>query len=118
MSIHKSLKVASKLTRARNVLTRYERLLRLKELGKWDETKDSIFHLPKTKQLVLKKLGKKKKKKEEAEAAPGAEGAAAAPAAAGAAAAPAAGGKPAAGAAAAKGAAAAPAAKGGEKKGK
>lgn len=111
MSIHQSLKVSSSLTRARNVMTRSERLERLKELGKWDETKDSVFHLPKTKSAVGKKIGKKKKKKKEEAA----EGAAAAPAA-GAAGAPAAGAKPAAGAAPAKGAAAAPAAKPAAKK--
>ena len=91
MSIHQSLKVASKLLRTRNVFTRTERLDRLKELGKWDEAKDSVFHLPKTKTQIGKKLGKKKKKKKEEEAAegvvPGAvaatpEGAAAAPTAA------------------------------------
>ena len=94
MSIHQSLKLSSSLTRARNVMTRSERLERLKELGKWDETKDSVFHLPKTKSAVGKKVGKKKKKKKEEAAAEGA--------------APAAGAKPAAGAPAK---AAAPAAK-------
>lgn len=99
MSIHKSLKLSSALVRSRNVFTRSERLERLKELGKWDESKDSCFHLPKVKTQIGKKIGKKKKKKEEGEAA---EGTAAAPAAGAAA--------PAAGAAAPAKPAAAPAA--------
>ena len=69
MSIDKSLKTASKLTRSRNVFTRHERIEQLQELGKWDEAKDSIFRLPKVKTQVAKKIGKKKKKKEEGAAA-------------------------------------------------
>jgi small basic protein (TIGR04137 family) len=106
MSIHKSLKVSSKLVRSRNVFTRGERIDRLKELGKWDEKKDSLFHLPKVKTQWGKKVGKKKKekKKEEEGAAEGAAAPAAGAAApaAGAKAAPAAGAKAAAPAAGAK----------------
>ncbi|MHC4832033.1 MAG: small basic protein [Planctomycetota bacterium] len=68
MSIHKSLKVAASLVRKRSVMTRGERLERLEELGKWDESK-SVFNLPKTRMPVAKKLGKKKKKKKDDEAA-------------------------------------------------
>jgi small basic protein (TIGR04137 family) len=110
MSLDRSLKSANSLVRHRNVLTRAERLEKLAEEEKWNDSK-SVFGLPKVahRKMALAKV------KDEAPA----EGAAAAPGAAGAApaagaAAPAAGGKaPAAGAAAAGGAkAAAPAAAG------
>jgi small basic protein (TIGR04137 family) len=82
MSIDRSLKTANALTRHRNVLTRAERIAKLKDLEKWEEGK-SPFGLPKVANRNLK-VGKKTKKAEE-----GAEGAAAAAPAAGAAAAPA-----------------------------
>lgn len=47
MSVHKSLKLKNTLERSRNVLTRAERIERLKELGRWKEG-DSIYALPKT----------------------------------------------------------------------
>lgn len=101
MSIHRSLATAGKLKRHRNVLTRAERLDILKKDERWKEGQ-SIFGLPKVRNI----MAKAKKKKEEA------EGAAAPAAAAPAAAAPAAGGK-----APAKGAApAAPAKKEDKKK--
>jgi small basic protein (TIGR04137 family) len=114
MSQHRSLKGASSLVRHRNVLTRTERLEKLKADEKWDDSK-SVYGLPK---VANRKLELAKPVKEEAAA--GAEGAAAVPGAAPAAgaakgAAPAAGAAKGAaapkGAAAAKGAAA-PAAKG------
>jgi small basic protein (TIGR04137 family) len=46
MSLDRSLKSANALIRHRNVLTRDERLLKLKEMEKWDERK-SVFGLPK-----------------------------------------------------------------------
>ena len=95
MSLDRSLRGASSLVRHRNVLTRGERLDRLKEQEKWDESKP-VLGLPK---VANRKLALAKAAKEE-----GAEGAAATPAAG--AAAPAAKGA----APAAKGAA--PAAKG------
>ncbi|HXG60530.1 MAG TPA: small basic protein, partial [Planctomycetota bacterium] len=73
MSIHKSLRTAGKLRRHRNVLTRAERLELLKKDGRWKE-EQSIFGLPKVRNIMMKA---KKKKEEAAEAA-------AAPAAAGA----------------------------------
>jgi small basic protein (TIGR04137 family) len=96
MSLDRSLKGANALIRHRNVLTRTERLDKLKEEEKWDEKK-SVFGLPKVghrKQELIKGGGAK----EEAAA----EGAAAVPGAA-----PAAGGA----APAAKGAATAAGAK-------
>jgi small basic protein (TIGR04137 family) len=105
MSLDRSLKSANALIRHRNVLTRDERLLRLKEAEKWDEKK-SVFGLPKVANRKLIVGGKGAKE----EVAEGAAGAVAGAAATGAApAAGAAGGKaPAAkaGAAPAKGAAA------------
>lgn len=105
MSLDPSLKAANALVRHRNVLTRDERLAKLKEEEKWQEGR-SVFGLPKVahrKQAV----GGKASKEEEAEAAAAAPGAAAtatAGAAPAAAAAPAKGGA-AKGAAATKGAA-------------
>jgi small basic protein (TIGR04137 family) len=67
MSIHRSLATAGKLKRHRNVLTRAERLEILKKDERWKEGQ-SIFGLPKVRNI----LAKAKKKKEEAEAAPAA----------------------------------------------
>src|SRR5262244_2297267 len=101
MSLDRSLKAANALVRHRNVLTRGERLEKLKDLEKWDESK-SPLGLPK---VAHRKAAVIKAVKEEA-----AEGAAGTTPAAGAAA-PAAGAKGAAPAAGgAKTAAAAPAA--------
>jgi small basic protein (TIGR04137 family) len=106
MSLDRSLKSANALVRHRNVLTRGERLEKLKEMEKWDESKSPIG-LPKVahRKMTLAKI------KEEAPAEGEAAAAGATPAA-GAAAPAAAGAKGAAPAAGAKGAApAAPAAK-------
>jgi small basic protein (TIGR04137 family) len=81
MSMDPSLKTGGGLSRHRNVLTRAERLAKLKDAERWQEEK-SVFGLPKVANRNTK-VGKKAKKKEEA--AEGTEGAAA----------PAAGGKPA-----------------------
>ena|SRR5258706_9815961 len=82
MSIHKSLVTAGNLRRHRNVLTRSERLELLKKEDKWKEGQ-SIFNLPKCRNI----MAKAKKKEKEADAAAPAAGAApagGAPAAAGA----------------------------------
>jgi small basic protein (TIGR04137 family) len=86
MSIDKSLRRKNSLQRARNVLTRGERILQMKTEDRWPEGR-SPYGLPKVKviKLVVKKAKKKEEKVEE-----GAEGAT--PAAGAAAAAPAAGG--------------------------
>ncbi|HMB02587.1 MAG TPA: small basic protein [Isosphaeraceae bacterium] len=52
MSIDKSLKKASGLVRARNVLTRAERLAVLQEDERWSPEK-GVFNLPKTKYRKL-----------------------------------------------------------------
>src|ERR1044072_8450930 len=97
MSIDKSLKRKNTLQRARNVLTRGERILQMQKEDRWNDGR-SPYGLPKVK--VIKLVVKKAKKKEE-KAAEGAEGEAAA-------AAPGAAPAPAAGAAKAPGAKAAP----------
>ena len=48
MSIDKSLKKASSLARARNVLTRPERLAALQDDERWSPEK-GVYNLPKTK---------------------------------------------------------------------
>lgn len=101
MSLDRSLKGANALVRHRNVLTRGERLEKLKEEEKWNESK-SPFGLPK---VAHRKMAIAKAEKEET-----AEGAVPGAAPAAGAAAPAAGAKAAAPAAGAK-TAAAPAAK-------
>ncbi len=83
MTIDKSLKVKRGATRNRSVLTRVERIARLKEEDAWKED-DSPLGLRKVR--VRKLTMKKKKKKKEEE---GAEGAASAKSAKGAAAKPA-----------------------------
>jgi len=95
MTIDKSLRVKAGAISNRNVLTRAERIAKLKETERWKEG-ESVLGLPKVRVLKLA-LKKKKKAAKAEEGAEGAEGAA--PAAAGGAAAAA---KPAAGAAAAK----------------
>ena len=76
MSIDKSLRRKNTLARARNVLTRGERIKVLQEEERWQDGR-SPFALPKVR--VLKIVTKKKAKKEEEKAEEGApaEGAAA-----------------------------------------
>jgi small basic protein (TIGR04137 family) len=71
MTIDKSLRVKRGATRNRSVLTRVERIARLREADKWSDER-SPLGLPKVR--VRKMVIKKKKKKKEEE---GAEGAAA-----------------------------------------
>ena len=75
MTMDKSLRVRLGLTRARSVLSRAERIQRLKTADRWQEG-DSPFGLAKVR--VYKLAVKKKKKKKEEEGAEGAEGTAAA----------------------------------------
>jgi small basic protein (TIGR04137 family) len=78
MSIHRSLATAGKLKRHRNVLTRSERLDILKKDERWKEGQ-SIFGLPKVRNILAK--AKKKEKEATADAAAPAAGAPAAGAA-------------------------------------
>lgn len=104
MSLDRSLKSGSGLSRHRNVLSRAERIARLTERGKFDMTSSNPLNLPKVGNRKAA-VAKAAKKDAAAEGTPAAGGAAA-PAAGAKAAAPAAGAKT---AAPAKGAA--PAAK-------
>jgi small basic protein (TIGR04137 family) len=77
MTIDKSLRIKAGGVKQRNVLTRTERLAKLKELDRWSEG-DKVIGLPKVR---VQKIAMKKKKK--AKGPEGEEGdAAAAPAAA------------------------------------
>ena len=61
MSVHKSLKAEGKLVRARNVLSRPERIAVMEEKRVWKDG-DPIYGLPKTKVAKIKRGGQKKKK--------------------------------------------------------
>jgi small basic protein (TIGR04137 family) len=65
VAIDKSLKRANRLQRSRNVLTREERIEKLKFEEKWGEDQGP-FGLPKVR-VVKTVIGKKKKKKAEEE---------------------------------------------------
>lgn len=54
MSVHKSLAPRDRLSRARNVLKRHERLLLLGAEGRWEDG-ISVYGLPKTKNPETKK---------------------------------------------------------------
>jgi small basic protein (TIGR04137 family) len=73
MTIDKTLKVRAGMIRNRNVLTRAERLEKLKQAERWKEG-DAVLGLPKVRvtKVALKK--KKKTKKEEGEEGAAAEG--------------------------------------------
>lgn len=74
MTIDRSLRVRAGSIQNRNVLSRAERLQKLKESERWSEGK-SVYGLPKVR--VIKLALKKKKKAKAEEGAEGAEGAAA-----------------------------------------
>ena len=71
MSLDKSLKIKGAHTRHRNVLSRSERIERLAEEGKWTEETDSVFGLPKVRNIMLtkKRKGPAKEAEETAEGA-------------------------------------------------
>lgn len=73
MSVHPSLSGKSNDKQFRTVLTRLEKLKKLKEEGKWGEG-NSAFGLPKVKTVRLKLKKEKVEKPGEAEAIAGAEG--------------------------------------------
>ena len=64
VSIDKSLKRGNRLERARNVMKRHERVEKLLNEDRWDESV-SVLGLPKTKVPKASAGRKKKKKKEE-----------------------------------------------------
>ena len=72
MSIHTSLRATRSETGSlRNVLKRYERVRQLMVDGRWAQGQ-SVFGLPKLKQVRMKARKAAAKEKEEAAAAPGA----------------------------------------------
>ena len=75
MTMDKSLRVRQGLIRSRSVLTRGERIERLKAADRWQEG-DCPFGLAKVRvyKLAMKKKKKKKKEDEEGEAEAAAEG--------------------------------------------
>ena len=66
MTMDKSLRVRRGLVRSRSVLTRAERIERLKASDRWEEG-DSPFGLAKVRVYKMSMKKKKKKKKEEEE---------------------------------------------------
>jgi small basic protein (TIGR04137 family) len=82
MSLHQSLQLGRRTSGHRNVLSREERIIKLEEDGRWDESSSSVFGLPKVRSIKAASGKKAKKKDDDATAEAGAEGAAdAAPAA-------------------------------------
>ena len=81
MSIDRSLRLKDALVRHRNVLTRAERIAKLKDEERWEDD-SSVLGLPKVAHRKSHAGKKEAKEKEAAEAVPGAEGAPAAEAAA------------------------------------
>jgi small basic protein (TIGR04137 family) len=65
MSIHKSLKLKNSLARPRSVLTRWERIVKLKDQERWEEG-DSVLGLPKVR-TKFKIRSRKALKRAEAE---------------------------------------------------
>lgn len=76
MTIDKSLKVKLGAIRSRNVLTRGERIAKLKEAERWNEG-DAVIGLPKVRVMKISLKKKKKTKAAEDGAAPATGGAAA-----------------------------------------
>lgn len=66
MTIHQSLKLGAGMSGTRNVFTRWERLKKLREAGRWSEG-DEVYGLPKVSTRVAVKKKKKKDKKEAAD---------------------------------------------------
>jgi small basic protein (TIGR04137 family) len=79
MTMDKSLRTRRGMARARSVLSRGERLARLKEVDRWKDG-ESPLGLPKVRVYKLAMKKKKKKKEEEEGAAAGGAAAPAAPA--------------------------------------
>ncbi len=67
MTMDKSLRIRRGLVRVRSVLTRGERIARLKSADRWKEG-DSPLGLPKVRVYKIAVKKKKKKKEEDAEA--------------------------------------------------
>ena len=66
MTMDKSLRVQAGAIKTRNVLTRAERIARLKELDRWSDDSD-VVGMPKVRVVKVSLKKKKKVKKEETE---------------------------------------------------
>jgi small basic protein (TIGR04137 family) len=66
MTMDRSLKVQAGAIKSRNVLTRAERVVRLKELDRWQEGMD-VVGMPKVRVLKVSLKKKKKVKKEDSD---------------------------------------------------
>ena len=64
MSIHKSLRIGFGQGGSRNVMTRWERVQKLREQGRWSD-ESTAYGLPKVRTVKIKVGGKKKKAKDE-----------------------------------------------------
>jgi small basic protein (TIGR04137 family) len=64
MSIHRSFRSGNRLEKHRNVLSRIERIAKLETVHKWEASADSVFKLPKIRNI---KIRGKKKSADEAE---------------------------------------------------
>ena len=53
MSVHGTFAAKSGFAQHRNVLSRVERIERLKSEGKWAEGKNSVFNLPKVRNIKM-----------------------------------------------------------------
>jgi small basic protein (TIGR04137 family) len=73
MTIDKSLRVRAGMIRQRNVLTRAERLEKLKESERWQDG-DGVLGMPKVRVVKISLKKKKKVKKEEEETKGGKKG--------------------------------------------
>jgi small basic protein (TIGR04137 family) len=80
MTQHRSLKASFSGKGHRNVLKRLERIKKLKEEEKWNDTKNSVFALPKVRSIKVKAKAKSKAEKDAAATEGAVPGAAAAPA--------------------------------------
>jgi len=66
MTMDRSLKVQAGAIKSRNVLTRAERVVRLKELDRWQDGMD-VVGMPKVRVLKVSLKKKKKVKKEDSD---------------------------------------------------
>jgi small basic protein (TIGR04137 family) len=80
MSMHKSLRLKNTLQRQRSVLSRWERILKLQDQGRWQDG-DRILGLPKVRTKFKVRSRKVAPKEEEGAAAPAADATGGTPAA-------------------------------------
>ncbi len=67
MSIHSSFRSGGAAGKHRNVLSRLERLEKLTAAGRWNESEQGLFGMPKVRSIKVAMKKKKKKTEEEGE---------------------------------------------------